>query len=435
MEQPTQSLPLNADQLAAAEGFFESLFDPNVKEMNISGPGGVGKTFTMAYMIDEIMPQYYKACEMMNIKPEYNEVVMTATTNKAAEVLAQATGRSTSTIHSHLGLTVKNNYSTGEADLIKSKQWNVKERQIIFVDEASMIDHKLRGFINEGQHKSKIVYVGDHCQLAPIKEPISTVYSSGLPMHQLLIPMRTNKPELLALNQMFRDIVEGKRDFGDIHLSPGVIDHVDGDEMEKLLKEHFIDHTNSRVLAYTNNQVLQYTDYIRGMRGVSGEFVEGEELVSNSAIRIGQERISIEQEMTLVERATITEMVRIDADVELEVRRCTMDTGYGGMIYDLKVPVDMGHFNALVKHYGKVKNWERYFYLKETFPDLRAKDSCTVHKSQGSTYDTVFVDLGDLSVCRNPADAARLFYVAFSRARNRVVMYGNLAERFGRIVR
>ena len=73
--------------------------------------------------------------------------------------------------------------------------------------------------------------------------------------------------------------------------------------------------------------------------------------------------------------------------------------------------------------------------MKETFPDLRAKDSCTVHKSQGSTYDTVFVDLGDLSVCRNPADAARLFYVAFSRARNRVVMYGNLAERFGRIVR
>ncbi|ATW58101.1 DNA helicase [Pseudomonas phage inbricus] len=434
MDQIQTAKPLNSDQEAAAEGFFQSLFDPNVKELNISGPGGVGKTFTMAHMIDVIMPQYYQACEMMNIKPEYDEVVMTATTNKAAEVLATATNRPTSTIHAHLGLTVKNNYATGEADLIKSRSWNVKERQIVFIDEASMIESKLRNYVNEGLHKSKIIYVGDHCQLAPIKEELSPVYTNNLPMFELTIPMRTDKPELLALNQMFRDIVEGRREWGDIKLADGIIDHVDGDRMEAELNAHFLTHTNSRVLAYTNNQVGLYTDYIRGLRGISGEFVEGEELVSNSAVRIGQDRISIEQEVTLIERSTTIEAVRIDHDTYLDVRVCTLDTGYGGLLYGVKIPVDMAHFNALVKHYGKVKNWERYFYLKETFPDFRSKDACTVHKSQGSTYDTVFVDVGDLSTCRNPAVAARLFYVAFSRARNRVVLYGNLAERFGRIV-
>ena len=436
MDKSTTSKPLNAGQQAAAEGFFQALFDPNTKEMNISGPGGVGKTFLMAHIIDEVMPQYHEACKLMGVKPEYDEVVMTATTNKAAEVLARATNRPTSTIQSHLGLTVRNNFQSGETDLIKSRSWQVRERQILFVDEASMIDTKLWTYINEGQSKSKIVYLGDHCQLAPIKEELSPVYRQKFPMFQLTQPMRTDRPELLALNQMYRDIVEGKRDFGDIVCYPGVIDHVDGDEMEQLLKSHFTGHHNNRVVAYSNTQVLLYTDYIRGQKGYQGEFNIGEEVVANSVYQHNNtERLSIEQEMTIQDRSSVTEMIRIDADVFLEVRRMTLNVGYGGLMFDVPVPVDRDHHIALIKHYAKTKNWERHFYLKERFPDLRAKDACTVHKAQGSSYDTIFIDLGDLSTCRNPKVAARLFYVAFSRARNRVVMYGDLAPRFGRIIK
>ena len=63
--------------------------------------------------------------------------------------------------------------------------------------------------------------------------------------------------------------------------------------------------------------------------------------------------------------------------------------------------------------------------------DLRPEDASTVHKSQGSTFDTVFIDLSDLSTCRQPDMAARLLYVAFTRARNRVVLYGKLKDKFG----
>jgi len=155
----SNKLPLNVGQTAAAEAFFDFLLDPNTKEMCISGAGGVGKTYTMAHMIDEIMPRYFATCATLGNKPLYNEVVMTATTNKAAEVLAAATGRSTSTYHSFQGLTVKNNFSTGETNIIPSRNYEVKRNKVIFIDEASMVDRKLLKFAREGTLDSKLVFV------------------------------------------------------------------------------------------------------------------------------------------------------------------------------------------------------------------------------------------------------------------------------------
>ena len=86
-----------------------------------------------------------------------------------------------------------------------------------------------------------------------------------------------------------------------------------------------------------------------------------------------------------------------------------------------------------MKYFAKQKDWIHYFYVKDTFLDLRPKDASTVHKAQGSTYETVYIDLGDLSTCRIPDMAARLLYVAFTRASNRIVLYGKLKEKFGGI--
>jgi ATP-dependent exoDNAse (exonuclease V) alpha subunit len=58
----------------------------------------------------------------------------------------------------------------------------------------------------------------------------------------------------------------------------------------------------------------------------------------------------------------------------------------------------------------------------------------TVHKSQGSTHDDVYIDLGNISTCHNPNQAARMLYVAFSRARNRVFLFGQLAEKYGGLI-
>lgn len=424
--------PLNKGQEKVADAFFDFLLDPNQTEMGISGPGGTGKTFTMSHLIDETLPRYEETCALMGIKSVYNEVVMTATTNKAAEVLAQATGRPTQTYHSFQGLIVKNNFNDGSTSIQPSKSFAIKKNKIIFIDEASMVDRQLLKYAREGTHQCKLVFVGDASQLLPVKENKSPVYAGNITTHYLTEQMRTDKPELKALHQQLRDTVEGKTGFLPIKCIPGVIDWVHGEEMQKLVDSHFTQPTDSRIVAFTNDQVMNYNQYIRETNGYFGEYTVGESLVSNSAVKLGvEDRLSIEQEVKIIDQDSGIQQVAVTGDINLDVRLTTLDLGYGGIVSDVRVPTDPDYFNRLVKWLGKERNWEPYFRLKETIPDLRAMHACTVHKSQGSSYDTIFIDAADLSSCRIPDMVARLLYVAVSRARTRVVFYGDLATKYG----
>lgn len=424
---------LNLGQQQAAEAFFTFLFGTD-KEMIISGPGGVGKTHLMSHMIDKIMPQYFDTCTMMGLKPEFDEVVMCATTNKAAEVLAVATKRPTSTIHSFMNLKVQDDYATGKSKIAKTLNWKVHERKIIFIDECSMIDSQLHQLILEGTHKCKIIYVGDHCQLAPVMEKSSPVYRDPKPFHVLTEQMRNNnQPALMAICNQLRTTVETGQ-FQPIRVVPGVIDLLDDAQMQHELAQTFLSQTqNSRILAYTNNQVMLYNDYIRSLRQLPPEFTVGEYLVNNNAIQLKQRMMSVEEEVT-ISRIADPEKVHIDDDVEMEIRRMDLDSRIGETLYNVPVPTDREHYQALMRYYSRQKNWNRYYHLKNTYPDLRPRDAATVHKSQGSTYDSVFIDLGNISTCHQPDQVARMLYVAFSRPRSRVFLYGQLASKYGGLI-
>jgi hypothetical protein len=431
------TISLNAGQQAAADAFMAFLFSPD-KEFNISGPGGVGKTHLMKYLIDETMPRYHDMCRMIGAKPEYDDVHITATTNKAAEVLAQATGRPTETVHSFLKLKVQDNYETGVSKVTKTNSWTVHERIILFVDECSTIDFPLRKFIHEGTHNSKIVYVGDHCQLPPVMEPISPIYKDPMPFYQLTEPMRTNNPDLLAVNQQLRQTVETGI-FQPIRIVPGVIDLLDEAQMMAALHETFREQTyDSRILAYSNARVLQYNDYIRAhVRGLPPEFTVGEYLVNNSSMQLKNGRLSVEEEITITKLGD-PEMVYIDQDalgedVYLQARRATIETSIGEVFSDVRIPMDKAHHRALMKYFARAP-WSTYYNLKNNFPDLRQRDAATVHKAQGSSYDTVFIDLANISSCTHAHVVAKLLYVAFSRARLRVFLYGQLAPKYGGLI-
>lgn len=431
MEQ-LKTVPLNQGQQAAADGFFQFLFGTD-KELIMSGPGGVGKTFLMGYLIDQVMPQYLSTCKMMGIPAEYTDVVMTATTNKAAEVLTEATGRPCSTIHSFLNLTMREDYKTGRVHLTKGAKWKVHQSTILFIDECSMIDSDLRRYILEGTARCKIVYVGDHCQLAPVTETLSPVYRDKLPFFELTEQMRTNIGALQATNLQLRQTVE-TGEFKPIRIVPGVIDLLSDEEMEYEIGRQFAEQTHDkRILAYRNDRVIEYNEHIRGVRQLPEQFVKGEFLVNNNAITLSNGMIRVEEEVE-IERQDDPEMMPVDHNVELEYRLTTLKNRRGEMYYNAMVPVDREHHLKLIKYYAKQKNWDRYFFLKNNFPDLRQRDAATTHKAQGSTYDTVFIDVGDLSTCHNPNVVARLLYVAFTRARQRVMLYGTLAEKYGGLI-
>lgn len=429
----TKITGLNPGQETVAEAFFQFLFSDE-KEMGISGGGGVGKSHLVSNLIDEVMPRYHETCQLMGLKPEYNDVEMTSLTNKASEVLSVFTGRHVSTIHSFMNLKVQDDYSTGQSKITKTNGWKVHEGIILFIDECSMIDSPLDTIIQEGTHRCKIVYVGDHCQMAPVMEPISPIYKPGrMAWHELTQQMRTQVPEIQALHAQLRRTVETGV-FEPIRIVPGVIDHLDDDQMQLMLAQTFGQQTvDHRILAYTNKRVVAYNDYIRDLRGLPDEYTLGELLVNNSAIRLKNSMLSVEEEVEIVSLGTESS-VPIDAETDMKIRHADLKTRMGGIYKDVPLPSDRAHFAALVNHFRRLKNWPKYYELRNTYPDLRQRDAATVYKAQGSTYQTAFVDLGDISTCHNPNQVARMLYVALSRERQRIFLFGQLAQKYGGLI-
>lgn len=423
---------LNQGQREAAEGFFSFLFSTQM-ELNIAGPGGHGKTFLMGALIDEVMPRYFDTCKIMGIPTEYDKVVMTATTNQAAEVLGLSTGRPTETIHTYLKLRVRQDFKTGQEFLSATPSSSAKVRTIIFIDEASMICKQLRKYIKQYCSECKVVYVGDHCQLAPVKEQLSSVYLDNLPFFELTEPMRNNgQPALMKLCDQLRETVKTGV-FKPIKIVPGVIDWLDSHEVqEEIIKTFSVQTLDERILAYTNTQVVGCNEYIRNLRNLPYEYQVGEQLISNSSVQLtkGGVRLSIQEEVEIKTVSPTTEMVNVSKGVDMEVRKATLRTRIGASLQCM-LPVDRDHFAQLVKHFSDVKDWVTYFHLRETYPDLRQRDAATVHKVQGSTLDTVFVDASNLSTCHDANTVARLLYVSGTRPRRRIIFYGELSSKYG----
>lgn len=426
---------LNEGQKKAADGFFAFLLSTE-KELIISGPGGVGKTYLMSYLIDKVMPQYHETCQIMGVPIMYQNVVMTATTNKAAAVLSEATSRTCDTIFKFMNLTVRDDYSTGKTSIVRSRSWTMKSNTVIFIDEASMIDTALLNELRTGTLNCKLVYVGDNRQLGPVLEKISPIYKKvSMPFFELTEPVRNaGQPALLHVCQQLRDTVQSD-EFEPIQIVPGVIDYATDDDMPQLLEQYFKAQGHaSRILAYTNNRVEDYNNYIRdNLRSLGTDYQVGEYLVNNNPVQFKTTMLSVEEEVEMVGMLEHTRIDIVDEDDQstLEVRLCDLQSEYG-LYKDVPVPVDKKHYQELLKYYKAKKKWLTYFKLKNTYPDLRPRDSATIHKAQGSTYDTVFIDLTDLSYkCHRPDIVARLLYVGFTRAKNRVILYGELDEKYG----
>jgi hypothetical protein len=431
------AMGLNQEQQAAADGFFSFLFNDE-KEMGITGPGGTGKTHLMGVMIDKIIPEYFQSCKLIDIPPLFDSVEMTATTNKAAEVLSLAAGKPTSTVQSFLNLKVQEDYNTGQSKLTKTRNWMVHERKILFVDEGSMTDTPLYNMVHEGTQGCKIVWVGDHCQMAPVMEPISPIYRVPMTIYHLTQPMRTNIPELHVLNQQLRTTVE-TGEFKPIQIVPGIIDWYTDQQMELAIQSHFSQQTlDARILAYTNKRVVEYNDHVRSLRNLPDEFTVGEQLINNTAIPLRRYMLSVEEEVEILSIKPKTVALWIDnfegQDVEIEVYECDIRNRLGMTFTDVKLPKNRAHFTAILKWLSSRKNWFRYYDLKKQVLDLRQRDGSTVYKAQGSSLDTVFIDVTNISTCHNPSQAARMLYVAASRARKHVIFYGELAQKYGGLI-
>lgn len=420
-------MPLNQGQQKAADAFFDFLLTSD-HEFVLSGKAGVGKTFVMGYICDQVMPLYETACKIAGIKQLYRDVKFTATTNKAAEVLEKAIGQPVSTIHSFLGLKVKEDWKTGETYLEKTRATRAHPGIILFIDESSMIDEELYDWIQKLLKGSKIVYVGDHAQMAPVNEELSLVFKNVQQDHFVFLdtPVRNaSNPALVRLCDQLRETVE-TGEFFPIQEIPGSIDYLDDEQMSKKLEEHLLEpNDNTRVLCYTNKRVQAINSFIRQMRGLPNEILPGDVLVVAHAYQSGNFTLSVERQVEVIDVEQKIHHAVYD-NRKVPFRNIVIQPPLSGATATVAVCTDPDALSETLKALKRKKRWSDFFTLKGHCADLRFKDACTVYKSQGSTYESVFIDIGNIGTCFDAQQVARMLLVAASRATTRIYLYGEL---------
>lgn len=414
--QQTMGITLSEDQQNAAIAFGTFLVDPTETVFVLEGYSGTGKSTLVKYLIEGI-DNHIRAIKL--IQPDFQEleVELTATTNKAAEALSNLTGMVVRTIHSYLGLRVQTDYKTGVTTLTPSNRSQVYD-SLIFIDEASYIDSYLLGLIFKCTSNCKIVFIGDPAQLTPVKSGSTPVFSakfSGAKLEKVVRQSEGNP--IIELSTLFRHTVSTGKFFKFKPDGNSVI-HLPRDEFEDAILAEMSrsdwKHSDSKVLAWTNKCAIAYNHAIREHAKGDPQLQVGDYAICNNFISVN--RISFKTD----------ELVCITGIEDNAYEHGVLGKKYQiNHLLSLFMPDSLADKKKIIKEYTSAGNQPGLYEIDTQWIDLRGAYTCTVNKAQGSTYDTVFIDLDDICKCNSGNQIARMLYVAISRARSKVYLTGD----------
>lgn len=415
----TEPVVLTADQEKAKELLIKFLSTRDEHVFVLKGYAGTGKT-TMVQSVLEHIPKADALAKMINPKHVPREIVLAATTHKAAEALSVATGEEVVTIHSHLGLIVRINYQTGETYLTRKSNAVDADHQIIFIDESSYIDEKLLNMILRCTHGCKIVFMGDPTQLSPVGCSSTPVFDQKFPEAELLKVVRQEDGnQIKEWSSGLREFIRGDvQEFPKIRVDGKTIVRVDRSTFDDMVLKEFTHPdwkmSQSKMLAWRNATVNKYNKALQKKASGRTDLAKGDYAVNNHFVTSPKNKESIKTDATVLV-TDIREAYHYGfKGREVDTDKCT----------GLFMPDDYtDHEKAKTKALAKGDS-EMLRTVKDSWCDLRAAYCCTVNKSQGSTFDRVFVDLDDITSCSDSNQMARMIYVAISRARKQVILTG-----------
>lgn len=408
---------LTPDQDDALSAIYRFLCSPNETVFVLSGYSGCGKSTLIRTFLDNLQT-FTQAAKL--IQPNLRDYVvqLTATTNKAAENLAEITGMDVQTIHSFCELRVQTDFKTNITKLIPRNS-NQRIGYLVIIDEASYIDSALLQHIFAKFKDSKIIFVGDPAQLIAVKAANAPVFDLPYPGAALTQVVRQAEGNpIVNLATQFRHTVNT----GDwTQFTPdGVhIQYFDRDTFkDKILTEftrpnwHYKD---SKVLTWTNKCAIEYNNFIRGEMLGDSQFVVGDYAVCNSFLSVGKKSIKTDQ------------MVHISGISEDEERHEVLGNVFT-LDHDVMafMPKTLASKNARIKQARAERDIRLVAEIEQEWVDLRAAPAQTINKAQGSTYGSVFIDLDDVARCNSGNQIARMLYVGTSRAKNHVYLTGDL---------
>lgn len=415
----TTSFKWTPGQDKGLDTFNSFYLDPNQTVMVLKGYSGTGKTTLVKRFLAELeqLNAMAKLCA-----PDYIplEVVLSATTNQAAEAFALAVGHGheVRTVYSVCQLRIVEDYKTREKRLVA--HGDGLDKCLLVIDEASFLDQEALTKVLEQSRNCKIVFIGDPAQIAPVDSDEMPAFEMNACEVELTELVRFDGGVLQTLMGNLRAAVtEGN--WSKFPLVPGVIERMSQEDFNAEAYRLFTQETDKQVkiLAYTNASVTSYNNYLSKRVLGSVEPQEGQRMLVNQAVQNAGSKCSTNEEVT------IEEMV---AQREYNTDGYMLRFRGKGSFYFMpknRGAKDIAHAAAVEKDdYVAMKN------ILTTWVDLRPSFAQTINKSQGSTYDIVMIDLNDLcSKCRTLNQMARLLYVGLSRARSRIILTGDLRRK------
>lgn len=419
------AFPPNEDQVAAIADLmdFVTALAPRSPFFVLKGYAGVGKTFIMREVLARMTP-YMR-----------NRIAFTTPTNKAAKVLRAVTG-SAVTIYSLLGLRIE---KTGELkELVGGEKVDLSDIDIIFLDEASMVNKFLLGVLEDvaDKYSLKIVFMGDPGQLPPVGEPGSPVWNLDADSVFLKKVMRYDN-QILDLVTRIRDQIDSWTPSIEIKS-----DHSADEGVWKCTKQTFKqsimaaaekggfnDGSKAKVIAWRNARVAEYNDLIRysifGAAAKPGYYLVGDRVVATAPCKRNDEPLLNTDDEAIVEGVIDTQHPLEPKYKAIELK-CRTETNSVIRLLVLH-PESQPQFDSdcqALAHDARAnpKLWKKFWALKELFHEIKYAYAITAHRSQGSTYEQVFVDYQDILYNRNRKEAFQCLYVACSRPTKRLVL-------------
>jgi ATP-dependent exoDNAse (exonuclease V) alpha subunit len=412
--------------------------------LSLTGAAGTGKTYLTTQLA-----QYFigKQKELASSNNQDYSFVITAPTHKAVGVLADNLRKnnieaSCKTIHSFLGIKPFVDYTTGEERFTVDKTKKTKDcTSILMLDESSMVGSELYEYILEAIEDGRVglvLFIGDPYQLLPVKDNENRIYKLKNQYTLEEVVRQAKDSYIISIATKLRERIMTK-DYMDLKL---FFQECSNEYKEMAFfhnKSEFLDafyhsdewYNEDKILAtYKNKNVDAFNKEIRGKYWEQKEMINPHTLLPGDKLRF-KEAYSI-RDVTLYHNG---ETVSVETaewkyhnDLGIEYWEVKAVNSPKQQIFRVVDPDSMKIFNDKLTAIAKKakqskfpenkKYWKTFFGVRDMFADVQYIYASTIHKLQGSTYETAYIDLFSLvnNSYMSMNEKYRLVYVAITRA-------------------